>query len=252
MQWTGKAQQLSSYLLGSPGKDFPQGIFSLLCSQTFGVRFQVAIPLALLAAVGPSTVMSRVQDMKDWDIGMKLCERTRLGFPFCSCCQYLVNVNLAVPRLQQWSCKWFASSWDGVATLALNGTEGMQLVWGGSDPWLPKQKPQHVPLRLPAELLHVPALPSSQLLLQQHSCKFWLYPARELPLASPIPSVLKAWGWIQHGLQNQELSSQGIEPKLWNTDDSLRTVSSIPVILSTLWYCKTWHSPCLKNLTGAS
>lgn len=110
MQWTGKAQQLSSYLFGSPGKDFPQGIFSLLCSQTFGVRFRIAIPLALPAAVGSSTVMSRLQDVTDWDIGMKLRQRTRLGFTFCFCCQYLVNVNIAVPRLQHWSPKWFASS----------------------------------------------------------------------------------------------------------------------------------------------
>lgn len=70
MQWTGKAQQLSSYLLRSPGKDFPQGIFSLLYSQTYGVRFQVAIPLDYLASplpasVGFSTVMSRLQDVKD-------------------------------------------------------------------------------------------------------------------------------------------------------------------------------------------
>lgn len=96
MQWKGKAQQLSSYLLGSPGKDFPQGIFSLLCSQTFGVRFRVTMPLALPAAVGSSTVISRLQHVKDWDIGMKLWERTRLSFPFCFCCQYLVNANLAV------------------------------------------------------------------------------------------------------------------------------------------------------------
>lgn len=106
----GKAQQLSSYLLGSPVKDFPEGIFSLLCSQTFGVRFRVAIPLALPAAVGSSTVMSRLQDVKDWDMGMKLCEIKRLGFPFCFCCQYLVNANLAVSRLQHWSCKCFASN----------------------------------------------------------------------------------------------------------------------------------------------
>lgn len=65
----------------------------------------------------------------------------------------------------------------------------MQLLQGSSELWLPKQKPQQVPLRLPAQLLQVPIVPSPQLFLQQHSCKFWLYPAHGLPLDSPIPSV---------------------------------------------------------------
>jgi len=82
-----------------------------------------------------------------------------------------MSLNLGVARLQLWSCKWFASSWDVVANPALKTTGRIQLLQGNSDPWLLKEKSQQVPLRLLSEWLQVRTVCSLQLTLQQHSCK---------------------------------------------------------------------------------